>query len=323
MWSVFCQFLQIWQGWLSDLIHITPIKDSSTHPPPEKTMAKARGLMPIIRELCNSSLTAQRFMGPGCSIPQTCCRMLRHNAIAAWQTMLITAWRICTPPTPPMRWSFIQLKNLSCASFQAWGAYKKRSLRSAWVSAVDLCHEWSCLFIFQNWSDFPVETFRPFSSMFITSIGIIRFDQNPTLDRAWSMETLPWFALREGSTSCQEFSCSNFVVSGFERPVHQKGHWRWVVYFAYFPTTWVKKPVKDDTLVVKTIGEMLSSSVNSVPAPHRPWAGQIISRCSVTQRNLISVVARWFPSWSGTYQWILVFPILIKFRFLLCFFLVK
>ena len=215
------------------------------------------------------------------------------------------------------------VKNLSCASFQAWGAYKKRSLRSAWVSAVDLCHEWPCLFICQNWSDFPVETFRPFSSMFITSIGIIRFDQNPTLDRAWTMETLPWFALRERSTSCQEFSCSNFVVSGFERPVHQKGHWRWVVYFAYFPTTWVKKPVKDDTLVVKTIGEMLSSSVNSVPAPHRPWAGQIISRCSVTQRNLISVVARWFPSWSGTYQWILVFPILIKFRFLLCFFLVK
>ena len=276
--------------------------------------------MPISWKFCNSSLTAQWFMGSGSPIPQIRRRVLRHNAIPVWQTMLFTGWRSCSPT---LCWSLNLLKTLLCSSLQDWGSYKKRSRRSAWASAVDLCHEWPRLFICQNWSDFPVETFRPLSSMFITSIGIIRFDQNPTLDRAWSMETLPWFALREGSTSCQEFSCSNFVVSGFERPVHQKGHWRWVVYFAYFPTTWVKKPVKDDTLVVKTIGEMLSSSVNSVPAPHRPWAGQIISRCSVTQRNLISVVARWFPSWSGTYQWILVFPILIKFRFLLCFFLVK
>ncbi len=35
---------------------------------------------------------------PDCPIPQTRRRMLRHNAIEAWNTMKKTGWRPCHPP---------------------------------------------------------------------------------------------------------------------------------------------------------------------------------------------------------------------------------
>ena len=35
---------------------------------------------------------------PDYPIPQTRMRMLRHNAIEAWQTMQKTGWRRCPPP---------------------------------------------------------------------------------------------------------------------------------------------------------------------------------------------------------------------------------
>ena len=35
---------------------------------------------------------------PDDPIPQTRRRMLRHNAIEAWETMLKTGWRRCSPP---------------------------------------------------------------------------------------------------------------------------------------------------------------------------------------------------------------------------------
>ena len=35
---------------------------------------------------------------PDYPIPQTRRRMLRHNAVEAWQTMLKTGWRKCSPP---------------------------------------------------------------------------------------------------------------------------------------------------------------------------------------------------------------------------------
>ena len=35
---------------------------------------------------------------PDYPIPQARQRMLRHNAIEAWQTMLKTGWRRCSPP---------------------------------------------------------------------------------------------------------------------------------------------------------------------------------------------------------------------------------
>ena len=35
---------------------------------------------------------------PDYPIPETRRRMLRHNAIEAWQTMLKTGWRRCPPP---------------------------------------------------------------------------------------------------------------------------------------------------------------------------------------------------------------------------------
>ena len=149
--------------------------------------------------------------------------------------------------------------------------WKKRSLRNAWVSVVDLGHYGTSLFISQNWSDFPIQAFRPLSSMLITSIGTICFDQNPTLNRARSMETFPWFALRERSTSRKEFPRSNFVISGFERPVHQKGHWN-LGGLPHLLSHEIDKrpPSKRDAFVVGFIMALLLSSV---------WAVFVGPRC--------------------------------------------
>ncbi|WP_413440644.1 DUF1651 domain-containing protein [Synechococcus sp. MIT S1220] len=39
-----------------------------------------------------------RWVPPHPPVPQTRRRMLRHNAIEAWQSMLKTGWRRCAPP---------------------------------------------------------------------------------------------------------------------------------------------------------------------------------------------------------------------------------
>ena len=41
---------------------------------------------------------SQRWIPPNPPVPQTRRRMLRHNAIEAWNTMLKTGWRRCPPP---------------------------------------------------------------------------------------------------------------------------------------------------------------------------------------------------------------------------------
>ena len=38
------------------------------------------------------------WIPPNPPVPQTRRRMLRHNAIEAWNTMLKTGWRRCSPP---------------------------------------------------------------------------------------------------------------------------------------------------------------------------------------------------------------------------------
>ena len=38
------------------------------------------------------------WIPPNPPVPQTRRRMLRHNAIEAWSTMLKTGWRRCSPP---------------------------------------------------------------------------------------------------------------------------------------------------------------------------------------------------------------------------------
>ena len=38
------------------------------------------------------------WIPPSPPVPQTRRRMLRHNAIEAWNTMLKTGWRRCPPP---------------------------------------------------------------------------------------------------------------------------------------------------------------------------------------------------------------------------------
>ncbi len=49
-------------------------------------------------------------------------------------------------------------------------------------SAVSLGDQRTSLIISQNWSDFPIKTFRPLSSVLITSICVISFNQDPTLN---------------------------------------------------------------------------------------------------------------------------------------------
>ena len=57
------------------------------------------------------------WIPPGPLIPQTRRRMLRHNAIEAWQTMLKTGWRRCPPP---LLWIEIQVGLLGLSEHRPW-----------------------------------------------------------------------------------------------------------------------------------------------------------------------------------------------------------
>ena len=59
------------------------------------------------------SVNTYRWIPPGPLVPQTRRRMLRHNAIEAWQAMQKTGWRRCPPP---LRWIKIQMY-LLCRKF--------------------------------------------------------------------------------------------------------------------------------------------------------------------------------------------------------------
>ncbi len=87
-----------------------PNKDRSSHEPPEQRCGEgwlyseqqqkivqfkpdtptAHGQWVILRTF--------HWRPPDYPIPQTRRRILRHNAIEAWQTMLKTGWRKCSPP---------------------------------------------------------------------------------------------------------------------------------------------------------------------------------------------------------------------------------
>ncbi len=87
-----------------------PIKDRSTHPPPEKPDGEgwlANADQQKIVQFMHDRPTAHgqwvilrtfHWRPPDYPIPQTRRRMLRHNAIEAWQTMLKTGWQRCSPP---------------------------------------------------------------------------------------------------------------------------------------------------------------------------------------------------------------------------------
>ena len=93
-------------------------------------------------------------------------------------------------------------------------------------SAVGLGDQGASLLICQHWGDLPIETLGPLSSVLVTGIGVVCLHEDPAFDRARCMEALPRLALREGRTRCQKLLGRNLVVTGLERPVHQKGHWK-------------------------------------------------------------------------------------------------
>ena len=87
-----------------------PSKDRATHDPPEKPGGEGWLVMAEQQLLCqfkpdSATVHAQwvgvrtyKWVPPYPPVPQTRRRMLRHNAIEAWETMLKTGWRRCSPP---------------------------------------------------------------------------------------------------------------------------------------------------------------------------------------------------------------------------------
>jgi len=87
-----------------------PQKDRATNPPPEKPSGEGWLLntdqQKVVQFKPDSESQHAKWVAvrtfhwrpPDYPIPQTQRRMLRHNAIEAWQTMLKTGWRRCSPP---------------------------------------------------------------------------------------------------------------------------------------------------------------------------------------------------------------------------------
>ncbi len=87
-----------------------PNKDRSINPAPEKPGGEGWLVSPEQQLLCQfesdmATVNAQwvavstyRWVPPRPPAPQTRRRMLRHNAIEAWDNMLKTGWRRWRPP---------------------------------------------------------------------------------------------------------------------------------------------------------------------------------------------------------------------------------
>ena len=88
----------------------TPNKNRATNPPPEKPggegwlvsadqqkLVQFKPSMATVHAQWVEVLTFSRIP-PRSPVPMTQRRMLRHNAIEAWQTMQKTGWRRCPPP---------------------------------------------------------------------------------------------------------------------------------------------------------------------------------------------------------------------------------
>ena len=72
-----------------------PIKERSTNPPPE--IPGGEGWLVNADAQWVAVLTYRWVPAPP-PILHTRRRMLRHNAVDAWKTMLKTGWRQCSPP---------------------------------------------------------------------------------------------------------------------------------------------------------------------------------------------------------------------------------
>ena len=91
-------------------LHPMPSKDRATHDPPEKPGGEgwlANADQQKIVQFRPDTATAHaewvavrtfRWVPPRPPEPMTRRRMLRHNAIEAWETMLKTGWVRCRPP---------------------------------------------------------------------------------------------------------------------------------------------------------------------------------------------------------------------------------
>nr|WP_115093539.1 DUF1651 domain-containing protein [Synechococcus sp. UW106] len=87
-----------------------PSKDRATNPPPEKPGGEGWLVSLEQQLLCqfkpdSATVHAQwvavrtySWVPPRPPVPHTRRRMLRHNAIEAWDKMLKTGWRRCSPP---------------------------------------------------------------------------------------------------------------------------------------------------------------------------------------------------------------------------------
>ncbi|MBA4736094.1 MAG: DUF1651 domain-containing protein [Synechococcus sp.] len=64
-----------------------------------KPISRRRGIISSTSPLASySAIRAYSYVPPRPPEPMTRRRMLRHNAIEAWQTMQKTGWRSCAPP---------------------------------------------------------------------------------------------------------------------------------------------------------------------------------------------------------------------------------
>ena len=91
-------------------LHAMPNKDRATNPPPEKPGGEGWLVSPEQQLLCQFkpdsatdyakwvAVRTYSWVPPRPPVPQTRRRMLRHNAIDAWDKMLKTGWRRCSPP---------------------------------------------------------------------------------------------------------------------------------------------------------------------------------------------------------------------------------
>ena len=87
-----------------------PSRERATDPSPEKPGGEGWLVNPEQQKVVqfkpdSATVHAQwvavrtyRWVPPRPPIPQTRRRMLRHNAIEAWDTMLKTGWRRCSAP---------------------------------------------------------------------------------------------------------------------------------------------------------------------------------------------------------------------------------
>tara|TARA_B100001093_G_scaffold315929_1_gene301417 strand:- start:740 stop:1042 length:303 start_codon:yes stop_codon:yes gene_type:complete len=87
-----------------------PIKDRSINPPPEKPGGEGWLVNNQQQMVCQFipdapsahgqwvSVRTYSWIPPRQPVPQTQRRMLRHNAVDAWQKMLKSGWQRCAPP---------------------------------------------------------------------------------------------------------------------------------------------------------------------------------------------------------------------------------